>query len=84
MVKINQMGDNQNPMTSVKRMTCSKHMQYEDVLHNLGKKMFYKQHPFDEDHQKNHTKLQKKIRQTDTIDTVSDKKIFKSIIEQGD
>ena len=35
------MGDHQNPITSVKRVNASKHMQYEAVLHNLGKKMFY-------------------------------------------
>lgn len=32
-------------MASVKRVNASKHMQYEAVLHNLGKKMFYKAPP---------------------------------------
>jgi hypothetical protein len=45
MTKINQMGDHQNPMASIKRVNASKHMQYEQVLHNLGKKMFYKAPP---------------------------------------
>ena len=45
MAKINQMGEHQNPMASVKRVNASKHMQYEAVLQNLGKKMFYKAPP---------------------------------------
>lgn len=45
MTKINQMGEHQNPMASIKRVNASKHMQYEAVLHNLGKKMFYKAPP---------------------------------------
>lgn len=45
MTKINQMGEHQNPMASIKRVNASKHMQYEAVLQNLGKKMFYKAPP---------------------------------------
>ena len=45
MTKINQMGEHQNPMASIKRVNASKHMQYEQVLHNLGKKMFYRAPP---------------------------------------
>ena len=45
MTKINQMAEHQNPMASIKRVNASKHMQYEDVLHNLGKKMFYRAPP---------------------------------------
>lgn len=36
------MGEHQNPLASIKRVNSSKHMQYEQVLHNLGKKMFYR------------------------------------------
>ena len=32
-------------MASIKRVNASKHMQYEAVLQNLGKKMFYKAPP---------------------------------------
>lgn len=32
-------------MASIKRVNASKHMPYEAVLHNLGKKMFYKAPP---------------------------------------
>lgn len=39
------MGEHQNPMASIKRVNASKHMQYEAVLHNLGKRMFYKAPP---------------------------------------
>jgi hypothetical protein len=45
MTKINQMGEHQNPMASIKRVNASKHMPYEAVLHNLGKKMFYRAPP---------------------------------------
>jgi hypothetical protein len=45
MTKINQMGEHQNPMASIKRVNASKHLHYEAVLHNLGKKMFYKAPP---------------------------------------
>lgn len=62
MAKINQMGEHQNPMASIKRVSASKHMQYEAVLRNLGKKMFYRAAPtlFED------KPAQKKIRQTDT------------------
>ncbi len=67
------MGDGQNPMSSMKRLTSSKHMKYENMLHVLGKKMFYTKsnntNHFDE-HQANKNALAKKIRLTDTIDTV--------------
>jgi hypothetical protein len=39
------MGEHQNPLASIKRVNASKHMQYEAVLQNLGKKMFYKAPP---------------------------------------
>lgn len=42
------MGDNQNPMASMKRFTSSKHMQYEIMLGMLGKKMFYSRAAQDE------------------------------------
>ena len=32
-------------MASVKRVSASKHLQYEVVLQNLGKKMFYRAPP---------------------------------------
>lgn len=68
------MGENQNPMSSLKRYTSSKHMKYEQLLENLGKKLLFLKNPNTKDkansQNKNDHRLNKKLRTTDTIDTV--------------
>lgn len=63
------MGEHLNPLASVKRVNASKHMQYESVIHNLGKKMFYRAPPvLYEDPKPPQAKgVQKKVRQTEVL-----------------
>lgn len=72
------MGENQNPLNSLKRYKSSRHMTYESIMEQLGRKLiFQKNQAIDEAHhaevqaEKAKKQLNKKVRITDTIDTVS-------------